>query len=47
MYDDQRLAQTLRVLSGLGRQVVIFTCQHREMQMLEEYQIPYTQINLV
>ena len=47
MYDDKRLAQTLRVLSGLGRQVVIFTCQHREMQMLEEYQIPYTQINLV
>ncbi len=47
MYDDKRLAQTLRVLSGLGRQIVIFTCQHREMQMLEEYQIPYTQINLV
>lgn len=46
MYDDRRLAQTLRVLSGLGRQVVIFTCQRREMQMLEEYRIPYTQINL-
>lgn len=46
MYDDDRLAQTLRMLSGLGRQVILFTCQHREMHLLEDAGIPYHMIDM-
>lgn len=46
MYDDARLAQTLRMLSGLGRQVILFTCQHREMNLLEDAGIPYHIIDI-
>lgn len=46
MYDDERLAQTLRMISGLGEQVILFTCQRREMDLLEEAGIPYHRIEM-
>lgn len=46
MYDDARLAQTLRVISGLGMQVILFTCQRREMNLLEDAGIPYHRIEM-
>lgn len=46
MYDDERLAQTLRMISGLGNQVILFTCQRREMDLLEEAGIPYHRIEM-
>lgn len=46
MYDDARLAQTLRMISGLGKQVILFTCQHREMDLLENAGIPYHRIEM-
>lgn len=46
MYDDMRLMQTLRVLKGLDRQVILFTCQHREMNFLEEMGIRYHRIEM-
>lgn len=45
-YDDRRLAQALRVLGGLDRQVLLFTCQRREAQMLSEMGIAYHKIEL-
>lgn len=44
MYDDKRLEQALKVLSGLNRQVLIFTCQKREMETLERLGISYHKI---
>lgn len=46
MYDDERLAETLRVLAGLERQILIFSCQKREYRILEEMGIPYHKIQL-
>lgn len=46
MYDDQRLAQTLRVLAGLGNQVLLFTCQRREELLLRELGIDYYRIDI-
>lgn len=46
MYDDERLAETLRVLAGLDRQILIFSCQKREYRILEEMGIPYHKIQL-
>ncbi len=34
-YDDDRLEAALRWLKGCGRQVILFTCQKREREMLE------------
>ena len=36
MYDDERLRETLKWLEKKGRQVILFTCQSREKQILEE-----------
>jgi DNA repair exonuclease SbcCD ATPase subunit len=36
MYDDRRLAAALRWLKKSGRQVILFTCQKREQQLLSE-----------
>ena len=44
MYDDKRLEQALKVLAGLNRQVLIFTCQKREMETLERLGISYHKI---
>ena len=41
MYDDTRLAETLKALSKTGKQIFIFTCQKRECGLLEQGQIPY------
>ena len=34
MYDEERLKNALRVLSGSARQVILFSCQTRELDML-------------
>lgn len=47
MYDDKRLEQALKVLAGLNRQVLIFTCQKREMETLERLGIAYHKIWMV
>ena len=39
-YDDERLRATLRWLAKSGRQVIIFTCQNREEQLLKSMGIP-------
>ena len=36
MYDGERLKSALRVLSGSARQVILFSCQTRELDMLSE-----------
>lgn len=41
MYDDVRLAQTLRMLAKLPNQILIFTCRKRETEKLSELKIPY------
>ena len=40
-YDDERLKSTLKWLSENKQQVLLFTCQKREMHLLEEMGIPY------
>lgn len=46
LYDDGRLAQALKVLAATGRQILLFTCQKREMATLEELGIDYHRIDL-
>lgn len=41
LYDDRRLRQTLQALSKRKGQIFIFTCQKREMQLLESLGISY------
>lgn len=40
-YDDRRLKNTLKWLAGYRKQALIFTCQKREVQMLDELGIEY------
>lgn len=40
-YDDVRLARTLNWLAGCGRQVVIFSCQKREEDLMKRNGIHY------
>ena len=40
MYDEERLESALRFLSGCGRQVILFSCQRRELEMLSNLQTP-------
>lgn len=40
-YDDERLARTLKWLYQNKKQVLIFTCQQREEQLLKKMGIPY------
>lgn len=41
-YDDQRLARVLSWLTGQGyEQILLFTCQHREMDILDQMDISY------
>lgn len=46
MYDDRRLEQALRALSEREEQIFIFTCQHREMELLEKLGISYHKVVL-
>lgn len=45
-YDDERLAHTLRWMSENKGQVLIFTCQKREEEVLDKLKIPYRKIKL-
>lgn len=45
-YDDVRLRQTLKWLSGYANQILIFTCQKREEEILKELGISYHKIEL-
>ena len=45
-YDDKRLENTLRWLVKSDRQVLIFTCQKREEEILKKFEIPYTKCEL-
>ena len=47
MYDDQRLAQVLKWLGEQKRQVLIFTCQKREEQLMRQLQIPFHKVTLM
>ncbi len=38
LYDDERLEMALRWLKNSGRQVILFTCQKREREILEKIQ---------
>ncbi|HEY9574449.1 MAG TPA: AAA family ATPase [Lachnospiraceae bacterium] len=46
MYDDERVEMLFRWLSGQKRQVLIFTCQKREEQILLKSGIPFHKITL-
>ena len=46
-YDDNRLQCTLKALSDIkDRQIIIFTCQKREHNILKEQMIPFSLIEL-
>lgn len=47
MYDDERLAKTLQALDKTGKQILIFTCQKREREILKKLEIPYHNIELL
>lgn len=47
MYDDVRLAETLKALAKTGKQIFIFTCQKRETAILEQEAIAYHTVNMV
>ena len=40
-YDERRLENTLRWLAENKRQIILFTCQRRELEMLRKLGIPY------
>lgn len=46
MYDDNRLADTLRWLSEYPGQILLFSCQKREIDILEQLSVPYHKIVL-
>lgn len=43
-FDDDRLKRTLLYLAHKKRQVILFTCQRRECQILEEMALPYHEV---
>lgn len=45
-YDDTRLARILEWLSGQDCQIILFTCQKREAELLEDLGIEYHYVNL-
>lgn len=45
-YDEKRIRRVLQWLGRQGRQMILFTCQKREMEYLEELGIPYEKIEL-
>ena len=40
-YDDERLAATLKWLAGCGRQVILFSCQGREEELMKKMGVRY------
>lgn len=46
MYDEKRLAQTLKWLAGCGKQVLLCTCHTREAELLRQLQIPCHEIEM-
>ncbi len=46
LYDDERLSHTLKALSAMDNQMIIFTCQDREERMLKQLALPYQKITL-
>lgn len=46
MYDEERLTEVLKVLSGLENQILIFTCQKREEELLIQQEIDYHSVRL-
>lgn len=47
LYDDERLRNALKwLVESYGGQIIIFTCHHREAQMLKANQLPYHLINI-
>lgn len=45
-YDETRLTQTLRWLANNKKQVLLFTCQKREEEILKKLEIEYKKISL-
>ena len=45
-YDESRLKRTLKWLADHKQQVIIFTCQKREEELLGNLGIPYTKTEL-
>ena len=46
MYDDVRLAETLKALAKTKKQIFIFTCQKREAAILQQEAIAYHAVNM-
>lgn len=46
MYDEKRLADTLQWLAGYPGQIIMFSCQKRELDILEKLSIPFNKIVL-
>lgn len=46
MYDDVRLAETLKALAQTGKQIFIFTCQKREAAVLCQEEIAYHMLQM-
>lgn len=46
MYDDVRLAETLKALAQTGKQIFIFTCQKREATVLQQEEIAYHMLQM-
>lgn len=44
--DDNRLAAMLGIVAAYGSQVFVFTCQHRERQILKELKIDFSELSL-
>ena len=46
MYDDRRLEEALLALEKTRRQVFLFTCQKREMELLDRRKVTYHVVNM-
>lgn len=46
MYDDKRLKDTLKWILGYSGQILLFSCQKRELEVLDEMGIAYNKIIL-
>ncbi len=46
MYDEKRLAQTLKWLAKCGKQVLLCTCHTREAKLLRQMGLPFHEIRL-